>query len=87
MSETSSGRDQNALARRLKVDDIRRAIEEAERWAGPCPPTKLSPALKTNSGELRIEVIGRRCEFSELAETDLTEIALYIATDSPQLSR
>jgi toxin ParE1/3/4 len=28
-------------------------------------------------------VIGRRCEFSELAETDLTEIALYIATDSP----
>ena len=29
-------------------------------------------------------MVGRRCEFSELAETDLAEIALYIATDSPQ---
>jgi plasmid stabilization system protein ParE len=29
-------------------------------------------------------VIGRRRQFSELAETDLAEIALDIATDSPQ---
>lgn len=27
---------------------------------------------------------GRRCEFTRLAEADLTEIALYIASDSPQ---
>jgi toxin ParE1/3/4 len=29
-------------------------------------------------------VVGRRCEFTELAEADLTEIALYIAADSPK---
>jgi toxin ParE1/3/4 len=29
-------------------------------------------------------VAGRRCEFTELAEADLTEIALYIAADSPK---
>ena len=40
--------------------------------------------MKADCGEWRIEVVGRRCEFSELAETDLAEIALYIATDSPQ---
>ena len=27
---------------------------------------------------------GRRCEFTELAESDLTQIALTIAADSPQ---
>jgi toxin ParE1/3/4 len=29
-------------------------------------------------------VTGRRCEFTRLAEADLTEIALYIAADSPK---
>jgi toxin ParE1/3/4 len=29
-------------------------------------------------------VAGRRCEFTQLAEADLTEIALYIAADSPK---
>jgi toxin ParE1/3/4 len=29
-------------------------------------------------------VAGRRCEFTKLAEADLSEIALYIATDSPK---
>jgi len=29
-------------------------------------------------------VVGRRCEFTKLAEADLSEIALYIAADSPK---
>jgi toxin ParE1/3/4 len=29
-------------------------------------------------------VAGRRCEFTELAKVDLTEIAFYIAADSPK---
>jgi toxin ParE1/3/4 len=29
-------------------------------------------------------VVGRRCEFTQLAEDDLSEIALYIAADSPK---
>lgn len=28
----------------------------------------------------------RRCEFTELAEADLAEIALYIAADSPKIA-
>ena len=28
----------------------------------------------------------RRCEFTDLAESDLTEIALYIAADSPKIA-
>jgi antitoxin ParD1/3/4 len=77
-------RDQDTHARRLSIDDVRRTIEQRRTSGGSLPADDVFPHLEEKLRRLAGQVPKGRCEFTRLAETDLSEIALHIAADSPK---